>query len=65
MGTSYPKIDGPIAADHSNSIVGDFPFGIRGGPPVLGPQFAPQTELMATADQHRLAEETNRQLASN
>lgn len=56
MGTSYPKIDGPIAADHSNSIVVDFPFGIRGGPPVLGPQFAPQTELMATADQHRLAD---------
>jgi hypothetical protein len=55
MGTSYPKIDGPIAADHSNAIVVDFPFGIRGGPPVLGPQFAPQTELMATADQHRLA----------
>jgi hypothetical protein len=55
MGTSYPKIDGPIAADHSDSIVVDFPFGIRGGPPVLGPPFAPQTELMATADQHRLA----------
>ena len=56
MGTSYPKIDGPIAADHSNSIVVDFPFGIRGGPPVLGPQFDPQTELMATADHHRLAD---------
>jgi hypothetical protein len=55
MGTSYSKIDGPIAADHSDSIVVDFPFGIRGGPPVWGPQFAPQTELMATADQHRLA----------
>ena len=56
MGTSYPRIDGRIAADHSNSIVVDFPFGIRGGPPVLGPQFAPQAELMATADQHRLAD---------
>ena len=55
MGTSYPKIDGPIAADHSNSIVVDFPFGIRGGPPDWGPQFAPQTELLATADHHRLA----------
>jgi hypothetical protein len=55
MGTSYPKIDGPIAADHSSSIVVDFPFGIRGGPPDYGQAFNPQAQVLATADGHPLA----------
>ena len=55
MGTSYPKIDDAIAADHSSSIVVDFPFGIRGGPPIWGPAFNPQAQVMATADGHPLA----------
>jgi hypothetical protein len=56
MATSYPKIDRGIAADHSPSIVVDFPFGIRGGPPVYGPAFAPQSQVIATADGHPLAD---------
>jgi hypothetical protein len=56
MATSYPKIDRAIAADHSSSIVVDFPFGIRGGPPVYGPAFAPQAQVLATADGHPLAD---------
>ncbi|HEX4061171.1 MAG TPA: hypothetical protein VHY58_09125 [Streptosporangiaceae bacterium] len=55
MGTSYPKIDGAIAADPSSSIVVDFPFGIRGGPPIWGPGFNPQAQVMAAADGHPLA----------
>jgi hypothetical protein len=56
MATSYPRIDGPIAADHSASIVVDFPFGIRGGPPIYGPAFAPESQVLATADGHPLAD---------
>lgn len=55
MGTSYPKIDGAIAADHSSSIVVNFPFGLRGGPPIWGPAFNPEAQVMATADGHPLA----------
>jgi hypothetical protein len=56
MATSYPRLDSRIAADHSSSIVVDFPFGIRGGPPVYGQAFAPQSQVMATADGHPLAD---------
>ncbi|MGH3160157.1 MAG: hypothetical protein ACRDNF_26795, partial [Streptosporangiaceae bacterium] len=56
MGTSLPKIDKAIAADHSSSIVVDFPFGIRGGPPIYGPAFAPESQVIATADGHPLAD---------
>lgn len=56
MPTSMPKIDNAIAADHSDSIVVDFPFGIRGGPPVYGQAFAPETEVLATADGHPLGD---------
>jgi hypothetical protein len=56
MATSMSALDGPIAADHSASIVVDFPLGIRGGPPVYGPPFAPQSEVLATADGHPLAD---------
>jgi hypothetical protein len=56
MPTSMPKLDGPIAADHSASIVVDFPFGLRGGIPDYGPQFAPQSQVLATADHHPIAD---------
>jgi hypothetical protein len=50
--TSYPRVDAPIAADHSNSVVVDLPFGLRGGIPVYGVPFFPQALVMATADGH-------------
>ena len=43
---------GPIAADHSNSIVVDAPFGLRGGVPLYGGQFAAQSLVLATSDGH-------------
>jgi hypothetical protein len=52
MPTSMPMLDGPIAADHSKSIVVDFPFGIRGGVPEYGGPFAPQSQVLATLDGH-------------
>ncbi len=55
MPTALPRLDGPIAADHSGSIVVDVPFGIRGGLPVAGAAFPPQTMVLATADGHPLA----------
>jgi len=55
MPTALPALDRPIAADHSGSIVVDVPFGIRGGLGIVGTPFAPETEVLATADGHRLA----------
>lgn len=52
IAASYPAIDRGIAADHSDSIVVDLPFGIRGGIPVYGLGFAPQALVMATEDGH-------------
>jgi hypothetical protein len=56
MPTALPALDGPIAADHSGSVVVSVPFGIRGGLPVIGAAFAPQTQVLATADGHPLAD---------
>jgi hypothetical protein len=56
MPTSMPRVDGPIAADHSHSIVVDFPFGLRGGIPDYGPPFAPEAQVLATADGHPIAD---------
>jgi hypothetical protein len=56
MPTTMPRVDGPIAADHSGSIVVDFPFGLRGGIPDYGPPFAPQSQVLATADGHPIAD---------
>jgi hypothetical protein len=56
MPTALPKLDGPIAADHSRSVVVDVPFGIRGGLPVAGAAFPPETLVLATADGHRLGD---------
>jgi hypothetical protein len=55
MPTSLPALDGPIAAQHTQSIVVDTPFGIRGGMPVIGDGFAPESMVLATADGHPLA----------
>jgi hypothetical protein len=52
MPTAMPALDRPIAADRSGSIVVDVPFGIRGGLPVIGGAFPPQTMVLATADGH-------------
>jgi 4-amino-4-deoxy-L-arabinose transferase-like glycosyltransferase len=52
MPTTLPALDRPIAADHSNSIVVDAPFGLRGGVPLYGGQFAAQSLVLATADGH-------------
>jgi hypothetical protein len=56
MPTSLPAVNGRISADHSHSIVVQFPFGIRGGPPDRGPQFPPEVEVMATQNGHPLAD---------
>jgi hypothetical protein len=52
MPTALPAVDGPIAADHSGSIVVDVPFGIRGGTQILGGRFDPEAQVLATADGH-------------
>lgn len=56
MPTALPSLDGPVAADHSRSIVVDVPFGIRGGLPVDGAAFPPETLVLATADGHPLGD---------
>ena len=52
MATAYPRLDGPIAADHSGSVVVDVPFGLRGGIPLSGKPVNPRALLLATADEH-------------
>jgi hypothetical protein len=52
MPTALPRLDGPIAADHSDSIVVDVPYGLRGGIPVYGSMFPPEALVLATADGH-------------
>jgi hypothetical protein len=56
MPTALPALDAPIAADHSHAIVVDVPFGIRGGLPVAGRPFPPESMVLATADGHPLAD---------
>ncbi|HLX47001.1 MAG TPA: glycosyltransferase family 39 protein [Streptosporangiaceae bacterium] len=54
MPTAMPALDGPIAADHSGSVVLDVPFGVRSGAPLpgQGPPFNQEAMLQATADGH-------------
>jgi len=52
MPTTLPALDGPVAADHSQSIVVDVPFGLRGGIPLYGGRFAAQSLVLATSDGH-------------
>ncbi len=51
MPTAFPALDRPIAADHSDSIVVDVPFGLA-NVPSYGLEPAAQAILMATADGH-------------
>ncbi len=55
MPTALPALDRPIAADHTTTIVVDVPFGIRGGVGLRGEPFAPESQVLATADGHPLA----------
>jgi hypothetical protein len=51
--TSRPALDGPIAADHSGSIVVDAPFGLMGGlPRRYGSLADPESLVLATQDGH-------------
>lgn len=52
MPTALPRLDAPIAADPSQSIVVDVPFGLRGGIPEAGGRFAAPALVLATADGH-------------
>jgi hypothetical protein len=54
MPTAMPALDRPIAADHSDSIVVDIPFGVRSAVPEPneGAGFNPEAEVQATADGH-------------
>ena len=52
MPTTLPALDGPIAADHTDSIVVDVPYGLRGGIPLFGSPIVPQEQLLATSDRH-------------
>ena len=52
MPAALPAVDGPIAADHSGSIVVNVPFGIRGGTYIYGGAFDPAAQVLATADGH-------------
>jgi hypothetical protein len=52
MPTALPDVDRPIAADHSDSVVVDVPYGIRGGTNFTGSGFDPDAQVLATADGH-------------
>ncbi len=52
MPTTLPALDAPIAADHSDRTVLDVPYGLRGGIPEYGSQFAAEALVLATADGH-------------
>ena len=52
MPTALPRLDQPIAAGHSQSVVVDVPYGLRGGIPEYGGRFAPEALVLATADGH-------------
>jgi hypothetical protein len=52
MPTAMPSLDGPIAADHSGSIVVDVPFGLRGGVAPWGSPIDARALVLATADGH-------------
>ena len=52
MPTALPRVDRPIAADHSGSIVVDVPLGILGTPKSWGVRNSPLALVLATADGH-------------
>jgi hypothetical protein len=50
--TAIPRLDGPIAADRSGSIVVDIRYGLRGGVALYGREISPDALVLATADGH-------------
>ncbi len=52
MPAAMPALDGPIAADHSHSVVVDIPYGIRGGLVPDGDSISPRALVLATEDGH-------------
>jgi hypothetical protein len=52
MPAAMVRLDAPIAADHTGSIVVDVPFGLRGGIPLYGDAIDPAALVIATADGH-------------
>jgi hypothetical protein len=56
MPAALPALDGPIAADHSHSVVVDIPYGLRGGVGITGEAFNVQTLMLATQDGHPLGD---------
>ena len=52
ISTARPRLDAPIAADHSRSIVVDVPYGLRGGVADRGKGLVPGELVLATADGH-------------
>jgi hypothetical protein len=52
MPTAIPRLDSPVAADHSGSIVVDVPYGLRGGVAFTGKGLTPGALVLATADGH-------------
>jgi hypothetical protein len=52
MPTAIPRLDAPIAADHSGSIVVDVPFGLGGGLGTYGAGVSPHALVEATEDGH-------------
>jgi hypothetical protein len=56
MPAALPRLDGPIAADRSRSVVVDVPFGLRGGVGITGRAFSLHTLMLAAADGHPLGD---------
>jgi hypothetical protein len=56
MPTAMPAFDATLQADHSNSIVLDVPFGLRGGLSLIGSGISERTLLLATEDGHPRAD---------
>lgn len=52
MRTAMPAFDALLRADHSNLIVVDAPFGLRGGLRLTGASISDRTFLLATEDGH-------------
>jgi hypothetical protein len=50
--TALPAVDRGLVADHSDSIVVDVPYGIRGGTNWSGLGFDPDAQVLAAADGH-------------
>ena len=52
MPTAVPRLNRFLSSDHSNSIVVDFPYGLRGGVGATGSDIPPAAMLIATNDGH-------------